>query len=79
MGSTGRRRPCWSLEVLCGHYCCHQDSERCRFKGKKYLFPGHVGRVGVNTLGVVGVRLGAGVGANLVSSMHGPGDTVHVH
>ena len=65
--------------MLCGHYCCHQDSEHCRFKGKKYLFARHIGRVGVNTLGVVGVGLGAGVGANLVTSMHDPGDTMHVH
>ena len=55
------------------------SSERCRFKGKKYLFSGHVGCVGINTLGVVGVELGAGVGANLMLPMHNPGDTMHVH
>ena len=56
------------------------SSEHCRFKGKKYLFAGHVGHVGINTLGVVDVGLGAGeVGANLMSPMHDPGDTMHVH
>ena len=55
------------------------SSECCRIKGKKYLFAGRVGHVGVNTLGVVGVELGAGVGANLMLPMPNPGDAVHVH
>ena len=37
IGSTGRRHPCWSLEVLCGHYCCHQNTVDLKVKNTYLL------------------------------------------
>ena len=41
ISSTGCRRPCWSLEVLCGHYCCHQNATD--LKAKNTYLPGTLG------------------------------------
>ena len=37
IGSTGRCRPCWSVEALCGHYCCHQNAAELKAKNTYLL------------------------------------------